>query len=250
MFDWMKKKAPAPVQSPQSQQSSGQWAQINARFPPHVLFRVPDHPALAKLGDKFSENPTVWADMLKRYPHPPQTDEEAEEREADLWTLYANKFTAKSAAGKLGLKPRQEILDYFENNEKWVFRYYYAATGVVHKTIQEEAVRGMLDWEDTVERAKKIRNRTAAIEFAAPFKDKNNAEMTHLVQEKMPAHFEKWGNNWFLPNIREAFKKLHETPQPEDKNVHGEGGFATRADIDRAARGQTRGVASQQEFED
>jgi len=35
-----------------------------------------------------------------------------------------------------------------------------------------------------------------------------------------------------------------------DGNVHGEGGFATREDIDRAAQGITRGAASQQEFED
>jgi len=38
--------------------------------------------------------------------------------------------------------------------------------------------------------------------------------------------------------------------ESEDKNVHGEGGYATREDIARAARGFTRGLASQQEFED
>jgi len=38
--------------------------------------------------------------------------------------------------------------------------------------------------------------------------------------------------------------------EDEDRNVYGEGGFATREDIDRAAQGIAHGAANEQQFED
>ena len=129
--------------------------QINARFPEYDIYRVPERvrsflglsPSNPHL--TFDEHAVeVWKHLLETYPAPPQSDAERQQREADFWNLYAGFFTTTDAAGKPSLKPKQEILNYFSALEKWIFREFYAATGVVNKTIVEESVRLFVEQRD------------------------------------------------------------------------------------------------------
>jgi hypothetical protein len=178
---------------------------INARFPEYDIYRVPE-----KLRGVLGLSPSnphltldehavgVWNHLLATYPAPPRSEAEREQREADFWNLYAGFFTTTDAKGKPSLKPKQEILDYFSALEKWIFREFYAATGVVHKTIVEEIVRHYVE-----QRRAYISEDTHKIEKA-------NDARERFDRETLPAHYEKEGE-WFHFHIQEAFDRLHGT---------------------------------------
>jgi hypothetical protein len=140
----------------------------------------------------------VWNHLLATYPAPPRSEAEREQREADFWNLYAGFFTTTDAKGKPSLKPKQEILDYFSALEKWIFREFYAATGVVNKTIVEESVRLFVEQRDAY---------ISEIEHKI---EKANDARERFDRETLPAHYEKEGE-WFHFHIQEAFDRLHGT---------------------------------------
>lgn len=256
MFSWLKGKA-SPVAQPQGnpvQASQEIEAQILARFPPDKLYRVPQTQEIVGLGDKFAEDPGLWENLLRAYPTPPQTEGEREAREAAFWAGEANRCTRLAADGTImGMRPKQEILDHFIRWEKWVFRHYYGATGILHKTIQEEfakaaiASRRALD-DNASWRKKHSRGGPSDSPYAETIRRAGDA-LERVVKDTRPAHEKQW-SEWYFFHAQEAFKKQHEPKEQEDRHVHGEGGFATRDAIDRAARGQAHGPAREQQFEE
>jgi len=177
--------------------------QISARFP--RIYRVPDElRGFLKLSPL---NPNLrldehavdwWKQLLENYPAPPRSDAEQRQREEDFWNSYAELFTTTDADGQPALKPKQEILDYFSAFEKWIFRHFYAATGVVHKTIVENIV--WLFVED---------GSAYRTEIERKFEGSSDA-YRRFVRETLPAHYKEWGE-WFHFHIQEAFDRLHGT---------------------------------------
>ena len=187
--------------------------ELKKRFPCNKIYFVPESICeLLKISPEdgnaaYRENCNDWwTRMLKMYPEPPHDETEKEEREASFWRMYAGHFTVLDAAQQPALKPKQEILDFFQYWEKWVFRDFYAATGVVHKTIIEELVRHKLDAENTLALDASnypdgyVTNRLEKVADAEK----------RFILETRPAHFAEWGG-WFHFHVQEAFKAQHQT---------------------------------------
>ena len=135
---------------------------------------------------------------MATYPAPPHSEAEREQREADFWNLYADFFTATDAKGNRPSNRSKRFWNYFSALEKWIFREFYAATGVVNKTIVEESVRLFVEQRD------------AYISEAAHKIEKANDARERFERETLPAHYEKEGE-WFHFHIQEAFDRLHGT---------------------------------------
>jgi hypothetical protein len=222
------------------------------------LFRVPDkvRKRYAKYAKSADAIPTWvredlnewWEPMLERYPNPPATEHERQEREAEFWQRWTLMFVVKDAQGRVGIRPKQWILDQFKAYEKWFFRDYYAATGDVLPTI----ARRMSDLEmDSIAAGKMVwaeETSVAAAQQRAAIEKANDASQ-RFWRVEVDEHFEKWGG-WFFGKVEETFQELNRARQEPEKDVYGEGGYATRDDIARAARGNTTGAAHSQEFED
>lgn len=197
-------------------------ARIDARFPPALIFRFPEEVAIyfdtrdpktkrAKTASEtiplLGENHAgLWEAMLRRYPNPPKTEDERQQREDEFWRRYAKRFTKTSADGGPALAPKPDLLIFFSAYEKWVFRDYFAATGTVIKTITEamsdailESMRAdrMTIYSDDPQREAEKRRLV----------EKAREEETR-VNEKVETHMKNWGG-WFALNIETAFKKKH-----------------------------------------
>jgi hypothetical protein len=219
---WFFKRLNRPVGLSAKSEHAGTLSDaVKARFPSTRIFFVSDeirrHLNIAPTADSpgFREDYNDWWDrMLKMYPAPPGTDVERQKREAGFWDMYAKHFEVTDASGRPALRPKQEILDYFQRWEKWIFRKFYAATGETRqKTIVEEAVRHIVDVADakamiTVGSNTSLSNtqKRAAIEKA------ESAE-SNFVQTTVPAHFEKWGG-WFFGRIEDAFNRRYQKTPP------------------------------------
>ena len=188
---------------------------LKARFPANRIFFVPENiRQLLKVSPKdgdpaYRENcDDWWKVMMKQYPNRPDNEVESKEREASFWQMYARHFTVLDSAQQPVLWAKQDILDFFQYWEKWIFRYYFAATGTVHKTIIEEAVRLIID----VERASEIvtGGHDARIARRRQEVDKAIDARDNFFRVTMPAHFKEWGG-WFLFHVEEAFQAEHGT---------------------------------------
>jgi hypothetical protein len=180
--------------------------ELRARFPAHTIYFVPDEVrALLNIsptdGDPaYRENcDGWWSRMLKMWIQPPRDDAERAEREAKFWGIYATAFTVLNSARQPVLKPKQEILDFFRCWEKWIFRDFYAATGVIHKTIVEDWVRHFVNAKEALALDRK--------KFPDGYKAKEvekalNAQ-ERFIREIAPAHYEKWGE-WFFSHVQQA----------------------------------------------
>ena len=191
---------------------------INRRFPPRHIFRVSAH-ASALMGVTEDRDPipalyenyaNSWRLWLWKYPDPPQDDLEREHREEEFWKGFLGTFTKKNTLGQNALLPKHVIVDYFRVYEKWIFREYYAATGIIHETVVKEHVRQVLELAEarslkTFGSPASLSNteKRRAIEKATDAKDR-------FLREVMPAHFEKWGE-WFYYNLKESFSKSNGT---------------------------------------
>jgi len=166
---------------------------LKARFPDYHIYFVPGS-AFSDFGLNpeeenwaLSENlPDRWNAMLSMYPKPPADELERKQREEAFWQRYAAMWTVTNSTGQQVLSPKQNVLDGFKYSEKWVFRDFYAATGIVHETIMKEAVY----------------RREAAVKLYR----ERDAE-TRFENETFPAHMEKWGE-WFFFHIQDAFGKM------------------------------------------
>jgi hypothetical protein len=206
--------------SASSQAPSDLSAAVKARFPANRIYFVSDdvrrYLNISSTDDvpAMRENYDEWWDrMLQMYPAPPRDDGEREQREAGFWDMYAEHFKITNASGRLSLRPKQDILDFFKSWEKWVFRDYFAATGVIRKTIVEESIRLVVD----------VANANAIITYGSNTSVSNNEKRqaiekaenaeSNFVQITLPAHYEKWGG-WFFFHIQEAFNKRNQTKPP------------------------------------
>jgi hypothetical protein len=195
---------------------SGFPKELKQRFPSNVIYFVPEKVRNASKMDQingppaFRENCTEWWErIMQTYPFPPRDENERAKREATFWNTYVQHFTSQNS-GAPALRPRQNIIDYFRSWEKWIFREYYAATGIVKETITEKLVEHFVD----IERAKALKtiggNDSVSSREKHQELDRANETMKQFVRTALPAHYEKWGN-WFYFNIQQAFETKHQT---------------------------------------
>jgi len=204
------KDKPAPDGYPK-----GLSQELRARFHASKVYYVPDEiRELLKVspedGDPaYRENcDDWWSRMLKMYPEPPRDEAEREQREARFWRMYAQHFTVTDSTQKPVLTPKQDILDFFKYWEKWIFRDFYAATGVVHKSIVEETVRHVFDYEDACAIKTVGSNTSLSNTQKRQDTDKAADAEKNFVRVTLPAHMEKWGG-WFFSRVQQAFQDEH-----------------------------------------
>lgn len=192
---------------------------INKRFPSHQIFRVPDSVriVLDRRADKQlpvidEDYPDRWQLMLDRYPDPPRTERERLEREEAFWKRYASFFSVEMDGAKPELKPKPYIIDYFKSWEKWIFRDYFAATGVVHDTVARKMCVAVMDVEDAHNMKTFGDNTSLSNNQKRAAIEKSQDAEKRFVRDELPQHMETWGG-WFFVNIQDAFKKQHE-PNP------------------------------------
>ena len=149
-----------------------------------------------------------WNAMLKMHPNPPHNDVEQDQREEAFWKRQAEFFTVRDSAGQTALRPKQDIFNYFQTYEKWIFREFYAATGIINKTIIEDSVRHILELEAahrmmTWGEPTSVSNTEKRHEV-----EKAKEAERRFIKDTMPAHYAKWGG-WFYSHIQDAFAKVH-----------------------------------------
>jgi hypothetical protein len=189
-------------------------ARIEERFPPTLLYRVPKE-AITYFASKQIKSPLVeevgiewWKTLLEDFPKPPANDKERQEREVQFWTYYVNGFTKNDPDGTAQLAPKGDIINHFVWNEKQIFRHYYAATGILIRTIAENIIKATMDAKEALEMNKEFRKKYGS-------DDRISHTVTRAIDEQsrasdeLPAHVEKWGN-WFFHNIEETFKRQFE----------------------------------------
>ena len=219
-------------------------ARAAQRWPEHVFPRVPVE--VLKImqkecpGDNLAncreDMFDIWESMLNAYPTPPATDEARKVREAAFWREKADRFSDEGPDGRLYLKPKQHILDFFAVYEKWVFREYYAATGIVLKTYYgEEFIRHMLwqparaEWVKFGSIPNKTGNPMLGIlagyreGYEKSWNETNRANVARDNERQRQeaeaygrsadAHREKWGE-WFFFNVEQTF---HAIQQPASR---------------------------------
>jgi TPR repeat protein len=187
--------------------------ELKARFPDYHIYFVPasalDLFDIASpdenwiIGENFLE---AWNALLARYPTPPSDELERKQREEALWERYAALWTVKNSAGQPALTPKQSLLDWFRGYEKWVFREFYAATGVVHETIVKEWVFHRAEVVKAYKMGTGVGDTDAASRARHAIEKAEDAEK-RFDKETYPAHMEKWGE-WFFFHIQEAFKRM------------------------------------------
>jgi TPR repeat protein len=187
--------------------------ELKARFPDYHIYFVP-----ASALDLFDIAPTdenwiigenfleTWNALLARYPTPPSDELERKQREEALWERHAALWTVNNSAGQPALKPKQSLLDWFRGYEKWVFREFYAATGVVHETIVKEWVFHRAEVVKAYRMANGILDDRSVSTVQHALEKAKDAE-NRFHKETYPAHMEKWGE-WFFFHIQEAFDTL------------------------------------------
>lgn len=211
IFVLKRKSLPAPLPDWRSTYPEGFPSALRARFPNHKIYFVPE--AMMSLLNISTESPVPafyeglydrWNAMLKMYPRPPHNHVEQDQREEAFWKRQARLFTITNSPSQSALRAKQDIVDYFQTYEKWIFRDFYAATGIVHKTIIEDSVRHILEleaahqmktWGDPTSLSNNQKRN--AIEKA------KEAER-RFIGDTMTAHYMKWGG-WFYSHIQDAF---------------------------------------------
>lgn len=191
---------------------------ILARFPPDMTVLLSDealsHPAFARhLAEPWArEDVELWENILAHWPAPPGDDNDRKERENRFWEIYADKSTLNRDDGRVALAAKPDITNYFRTYEKWVFREYYAATGTLHKSSVNDWYRIMLAWHnaDYYSNFATHEKKQYALRVA-------ETELEKFQAEVKPAHYEKWGE-WFFLNIEEAFGKKH-AGERKDKKI-------------------------------
>ncbi len=205
--------------------------ELKKRFPASKIYYVPERMRALTNTDPEGGNPAYrencddwWSRMLRMYPQPPRDEAEREQREAGFWHMYAQHFSVVDSTQKPVLKPKQDILDFFKYWEKWIFRDFYAATGVVHKSIVEETVRHVFDYEDA--RAMKTFGDNTSLSNTQKRQETDKAldAEKRFVHETLPAHYEKWGG-WFYFHVQQSFQAQHQTeadygPQSAVSSAH------------------------------
>jgi hypothetical protein len=182
--------------------------ELRARFPAKRIYFVPKKLRdYLKIGPEtenawFSENfMDWWNDIFRQYPTPPLNAQEVAERESGFWNYYSDYMTVRDTFGRDELKPKREIVDYFETYEKWVLRHYFAATGIFKETIVKEMCRHLLDEKRAYELPKHSDYRHLQLE-------KTHDAMRNFTTNIMPDYFKR-ESGWFFSNIKQVFDNKH-----------------------------------------
>jgi hypothetical protein len=168
------------------------------RIPESIFPRHPPYVAeYFDNADVFREDRRDYWELILSWGEPPKNDIERQQREDKLWEIFCDQHTITGSNGARHLRPKQDIIDSWFKWEKWFFRYYYAATGIVHQTIygheflQNFAIK--YKYKDV-----KSWNTQSANEVAAMnAKEKSKDYLDNFLHNVMPQHKEKWGN-WFF----------------------------------------------------
>jgi hypothetical protein len=186
---------------------------IAARFPPNRIFYVTDrqrrNPLISKEANYSYAREDVdwWRTIMEAFPKPPTDSADSKKREMQLWSDYLHSyFLVGHGDGTFSMKPRQDIIDKFRNEEKWIFRYYYAATGDIKKSIYEDFFR-LLTRHDDLSGIRSMRLVATEQERISELKQ-TRSELDSFARNKIEPHMEKWGE-WFFSNIEDAFRAVH-----------------------------------------
>jgi len=179
--------------------------ELRRRFPAEDLYFVPSSIGYFRKLIPRRVNPLLletgrrawWQSTFKAFPLAPRNEHERKQREQLFWDRYATKWTVVNSARQPALKAKQDIADYFKKSEKWVFREFYAATGIVHETICRKYAALIVDQRSAKEPGEIEKARDALKRFE---------------RDDLPAHMEKWGE-WFYFHIQGAFKKMATDPK-------------------------------------
>lgn len=243
---------------------------INARWPEDRFHRTPRAVYLrareteapdANFANAREDLVDIWELMLRLYPTPPATDEERKAGEKLFWSRQAQRFSYTQDNGAIALAPKQEILDWWATYEKWVFREYYAATGVFHKSYFGNEFSEFFLWEKkkhtplsyghipTQKSALGSLNRGYRKGYANSWNRAMHENVEHennRIERDRDAYFksfddhkQKWGE-WYFFNVEKAFNEMSQLPGDAPDPVHGDARLATEAEARNAAAG--RGV--------
>ncbi len=258
------------------------WSNINARFPWTKFPRISRNFAAYLTNRRPSaiepifedDSIQTWAKILAKYPKPPLTDEDRKAREKQFWSDLIQRHIVHLSDGTAGLTPKQQIIDYWWSFERWIFREYYAATGVfidsffTAEFLDAAAKRYGSPYFRELGRKEVLENRIAprnlkrAAEKNLPSYAKDPAgtgiprvmagyldAMTQRAAQVfssrlagIEAHKERWGE-WYFLNIVQAFQQAHGDPIKDDvdsQKAHGDARLATEAEATAAAAGGVR----------
>jgi hypothetical protein len=143
---------------------------------------------------------------LAEWPTPPQDDEDRQRREELYWNREFAKYLIEDGTGEPRLRPKQEIINAWFWLEKWHFRNYYAATGVVQRSVY---THDFIDKRGVLEKYKHVKSwntRNITQQSAMAEHEKATEFLKNFDNNVVPQHIEKWGG-WYFFHVEQAYKK-------------------------------------------
>ena len=208
------------------------WQRVDERWPPNMFPRIPaavwrDHQSRYPDGD-FSnlreDWPEQWERMLERWPKPPQSEDESRARAERFWHHHAGLLSRKSDNSHWMLLPKQDIIEFFWNGQKWILREYFAATGDHKKSYFDQKFVEFITWEPELlsDAMKRLRNNPESRAKMPLFVTKGYQDgvkigldtLNREARAKREAYWESMDNekerlgNWYFANVFEANQQM------------------------------------------
>lgn len=243
---------PNRMRTPQDETDAASWnrefearvkeiqAASSNRWPEHLFPRVPvnllfvDRTNLNTREDLWG----WWSRMLDEYPTAPKADLDRKAREKTFWN---NRMTDCIASSGASLLPKQTIIDDWWRKEKWMSRYYYAATGIFHECHHGSEFIRLMDNATEAD---------AAGKNYIGYHQRSAAHMLNRSSDELERNVEitkkykvQWGE-WYFNNIERAFRDAF--PQFADNALathqpFGNSELASEPEaVDAAAKGGVR----------
>lgn len=202
------------------------------RWPPYRFARITPIARLHTGAESLNYREDLWdywERMLSDYPEAPKDETERKSRERQFWQMWLNRYVTSSNS----LRPKQVILDDWWSQEKWISRYYYAATGMDLGCYHDAEFVRIIEFRVEV-----------------PESRPGMADYDKLLEKRKTYRLE-WGE-WFFMNIEAAFKESFgqsEGREVASQKAHGDARLATEGEAVRGGAGPQKGSSiHDQEF--
>ncbi len=187
---------------------------VDARFPESDFPRTPEG-----MIQDFGNSPNfredfwdVWKKILEVWPEPPQDELIRQQREELYWNEEVRRNLVESEDGVARLRSKPLIISKWASQEKWHSRKYFAATGILQRSVYGHEF--IYNWKITDD------SRNVKGWNTADATSRSKMEATHKARDfikdfflhTIRDHEEKWGN-WYFFHVEQAYKKLTE-PAP------------------------------------